>query len=119
MEQVINEELRRMKLYIQLYLLFLIGSLFLNKSLRSEAKAKNDVFMQDVHNGMSEEEREEIIMEFAEYDLNKDGLIDSEEIGLVLKNMNKYDFVNFFTKVDLNSSGTISLKEYMIFIETN
>ncbi|SBS81242.1 centrin, putative [Plasmodium malariae] len=68
---------------------------------------------------ISEGEKEDIIKEFAEYDLNRDGLIDAEEILRVLKNMKKSDFVNFFTEVDSNSSGTISLKEYMIFISSN
>ncbi|CAD2092960.1 centrin, putative [Plasmodium vinckei brucechwatti] len=67
---------------------------------------------------LSKEELEEVYMEFVEYDINRDGLIDAEEIISVLKYMKKSDFVNFFTKVDLDSSGTISLNEYMIFINS-
>ncbi|GAB64370.1 hypothetical protein PCYB_011030 [Plasmodium cynomolgi strain B] len=68
---------------------------------------------------MTEEEKEEVYEEFVEYDLNRDGLIDAEEIISVLKNMKKPDFIKFFTKVDLNSSGTISFSEYMIFVNSN
>ncbi|CAA9986095.1 centrin, putative [Plasmodium knowlesi strain H] len=68
---------------------------------------------------MSEEEKEEVYGEFVQYDLNRDGLIDAEEITSVLKNMKKPDFIKFFIKVDLNSSGTISLNEYMIFVNSN
>ncbi|CDU17397.1 hypothetical protein YYC_02776 [Plasmodium yoelii 17X] len=68
---------------------------------------------------MSKQELDEVYLEFVEYDLNRDGLIDAEEIISVLKYMKKSDFINFFTKVDLDSSGTISFNEYMIFINSN
>ncbi|CRG97999.1 centrin, putative [Plasmodium gallinaceum] len=105
-----------MKLSFQLFFLFFFFLIFWNK-LKSESKYNDEV--NKTNDGISEEEKEEVYLEFAEYDLNRDGLIDAEEITLVLKNMKKSDFVNFFIKVDLDSSGTISFDEYMIFIESN
>ncbi|KJP89289.1 hypothetical protein AK88_00950 [Plasmodium fragile] len=85
------------------------------KSQKSRAAERSNHIPID----MSEEEKEEVYEEFGQYDLNKDGLIDAEEIISVLKNMKKPDFIKIFTKVDLNSSGTISFSEYMIFVNSN
>ncbi|ANQ05712.1 Uncharacterized protein PCOAH_00000190 [Plasmodium coatneyi] len=88
------------------------------KKLKSQ-KSRGAELSNQLPIDMSEEEKEEVYEEFAEYDLNRDGLIDAEEITSVLKNMKKLDFIKFFTKVDLNSSGTISFNEYMIFVNSN
>ncbi|CRG98359.1 centrin, putative [Plasmodium relictum] len=103
-----------MRLSFKQFYFFYFFFLFWNK-LKSESNDR----VNKKQGGMPEDEKEEVYLEFAEYDLNKDGLIDAEEIVLVLKNMKKSDFVNFFTKVDLDSSGTISIDEYIIFIESN
>ncbi|CAI7717650.1 centrin, putative [Plasmodium vivax] len=88
------------------------------KKLKSQ-KSKGAEPLNQMPTDMSEEEKEEVYDEFVEYDLNKDGLIDAEEIISVLKNMKKPDFVKFFSKVDLDSSGTISFSEYMVFVNSN
>ncbi|SBT75099.1 centrin, putative [Plasmodium ovale] len=88
-------------------------------TLKSQKNDKDVDVSSQVPNQMSDEEKEEVHFEFAEYDLNRDGFIDAEEITRVLKNMKKEDFISFFTRVDLDSSGTISLKEYIHFINTN
>ncbi|CXI28744.1 centrin, putative [Plasmodium berghei] len=96
--------------------------LFMFVSFWNEIKsAKNDNNEAGVNttSNMPKQELDEVYLEFVEYDLNRDGLIDAEEIISVLKYMKKSDFINFFTKVDLDSSGTISLNEYMIFINSN
>lgn len=109
-----------MKVSSQLYIYFLLLFFLLDKLKSQNQKQNKDANKYDVNSEeMSTHDKEEIEMEFADYDLNRDGFIDSEEIQAVLKNMNKFDFVNFFTKVDIDSSGTISLDEYTIFIESN
>ncbi|GAW78868.1 centrin [Plasmodium gonderi] len=102
---------------LKLILITFVFTTFWNK-LKSQ-KNNGTESLNQVPTDMSEEEKENIYEEFVDYDLNRDGLIDAEEISIVLKNMKKPDFIKFFTKVDLDSSGTISINEYMIFISSN
>lgn len=108
-----------MQISSQVYVYFLFFLLLFDKLKSQSQDNGNNVKPNMNEEDMSSHDKDRIGEEFAEYDLNRDGLVDPEEIELVLKNMNKHDFVNFFTKVDIDSSGTISLYEYMVFIESN
>ncbi|SOV12733.1 centrin, putative [Plasmodium gaboni] len=107
-----------MKLYMSLfYFIFLFLTFFNIVKAQDNKNNVEETLKEQVE--MTEEEKDDIYSEFVEYDLNKDGLIDAEEIVVTLKNMKKADFINFFNKVDLDSSGTISIDEYMLFINSN
>ncbi|EUD66709.1 hypothetical protein C922_03034 [Plasmodium inui San Antonio 1] len=90
---------------------------FWNKLKSQKNKATQP--LNEMPTNMSEEEKEEIYEEFVEYDLNRDGLIDAEEIISVLKNMKKPDFIKFFTRVDSDSSGTSKTAGVMFYVYGN
>ncbi|CDO63504.1 centrin, putative [Plasmodium reichenowi] len=107
-----------MKLHVSLLYIFFLFLTFFNILKAQDNKNKVEETHEE-QGEMTQEEKDEIYYEFVDYDLNKDGLIDAEEIVVTLKNMKKADFINFFNKVDLDSSGTISIDEYMLFINSN
>ncbi|SOV74966.1 centrin, putative [Plasmodium sp. gorilla clade G3] len=107
-----------MKLHVSLFYFFFLFLTFFN-TLKAQDNKNNVEEAGKEKVEMTQEEKDEIYSEFVDYDLNKDGLIDAEEIVVTLKNMKKEDFINFFNKVDLDSSGTISIDEYMLFINSN
>ncbi|KAF7457497.1 putative centrin [Cryptosporidium felis] len=61
----------------------------------------------------------QIEKEFLEFDLNKDGLIDAQEIRTVRTSVTLQELHQFFWEIDTDSSGTISLTEYSVFVTTN
>ncbi|KAJ1610827.1 EF-hand domain-containing protein [Cryptosporidium canis] len=57
--------------------------------------------------------------EFLEFDLNRDGLIDAQEIRTIRTAVTLLELHQFFWEIDVDSSGTISLQEYSHFVTAN
>ncbi|PHJ24552.1 ef hand domain-containing protein [Cystoisospora suis] len=56
--------------------------------------------------------------EFAEYDTNGDGMLDAYEVRITHPEIANNELFSFFTSVDLNQDGLLTLSEYREYIES-
>ncbi|KAK9174131.1 EF-hand domain pair family protein [Cryptosporidium meleagridis] len=57
--------------------------------------------------------------EFSEFDINRDGYIDAQEIRIIRTSVTLQELHQFFWEIDVDSSGTISFHEYSNFVTNN
>lgn len=101
--------------------LFLLDVSFAVSSVGSDSGPPDPVHNQPVHNVgrvIPEDEERMFRDEFLEFDMNKDGLLDAQEVRKLHSDVESPEIVHFFANVDLDGTGTVTIDEYLAYLMT-